>query len=236
MGISPDETVIWQWRFINVNATLFYTWIVMALLVVGSWLATRRLSAEGPISRWQNLLEVLVSQIRGEIRELSRRNPDPYLPFVGTLFIFILSANVLDVVPWFSAPTWSLSTTAALAICVFVAVPVYGILEQGVLAYLKHYLEPSPFMMPFHVIGELSRTLALAVRLFGNMMSSSKVAAVLLLVVPYFVPVAIQALGLLIGVIQAYIFAVLAMVYIASGLRQRPVADSGQPLAPVAAS
>jgi len=223
-SISPDQMVLWQWRFITINATLLYTWVVMALLVVGSYLVTRRLSPRRQISRWQNLLEIVVSRMRTEIRELSRRDPDPYLPFVGTLFLFIVVANVLDVVPWFQAPTASLSTAAALAICVFVAVPVYGILEQGVVSYLKRYVQPSPFMMPFHLIGEASRTLALAVRLFGNMMSSSKVVAVLLAVIPFFFPVVMQALGLLIGLIQAYIFAVLAMVYIASGLRQQPLA------------
>jgi len=227
-ALSPDQTILWQWRFITINATMVYTWIVMAVLVVGSCLVTRRLSTGRSVSRWQHLLEMVVGRMRAEVRELSRRDPDPYLPFVGTLFLFILVSNILDVVPRFSAPTGSLSTTAALAICTFVAVPVFGILEQGVINYLKRYIQPSPFMMPFHILGELSRTLALAVRLFGNMMSSTKVAAVLLMVVPLFFPLVMQFLGLLIGVIQAYIFAVLAMVYIASGLRQQAATEPGR--------
>ena len=224
--MSPDDIVLWQWRFITINATLVCTWIVMAVLVAGSFLVTRRISEGRKVSRWQSLFEMVVSQIRSEISEFSRRDPDPFLPFVGTLFIFILVSNVLTVVPWFQAPTLSLSTTAALSICVFAAVPIYGILDQGLFGYLKHYIKPSPFMMPFHVIGELSRTLALAVRLFGNMMSSAKVAGVLLAVIPFVFPAVMDAFGLLIGVIQAYIFAVLAMVYISSGLRQRPVTEA----------
>jgi len=223
-SISPDDIILWQWRFITINATLAFTWVVMAVLAVGSSLVTRRISEGRKISRWQSLFEIVISQIRSEIREFSRRNPDPFLPFVATLFIFILVSNLLAVVPWFHAPTLSLSTTAALSICVFAAVPIYGILDQGLLGYLKHYIKPSPFMMPFHIIGELSRTLALAVRLFGNMMSSAKVAGVLLAVIPFVFPAVMDAFGLLIGLIQAYIFAVLAMVYISSGLRQRPAA------------
>ena len=217
-AISPDDIVLWQWRFLTINATLVCTWIVMAVLVAGSLLVTRRISEGRRISRWHSMFEIVISQIRSEIGAFSRRDPDPFLPFVGTLFIFILVSNVLGVVPWFQAPTLSLSTTAALAICVFAAVPVYGILDQGLVGYLRHYVKPSPFMMPFHIIGELSRTLALAVRLFGNMMSSAKVAGVLLAVIPFVFPAVMDAFGLLIGVIQAYIFAVLAMVYIASAI------------------
>ena len=114
------------------------------------------------------------------------------------------------------APTGSLSTTTALAICVFVAVPLYGIVYQGPARYLEHYVEPTVLMLPFNIIGELSRILALAVRLYGNIMSGTVVAAILLGITPYFFPVVMQVLGLLTGMIQAYIFAILAMVYIAS--------------------
>jgi F-type H+-transporting ATPase subunit a len=155
--------------------------------------------------------------MRDQIREVSQReDTGRYLPFIGTLFLFILVSNVLTIVPGFLAPTGSLSTTAALAICVFVAVPLYGIIDQGFVSYVKHYVRPTVFMLPFNIIGELSRTLALAVRLFGNIMSGTKIAAILLVIAPFFFPVLIHALGLLTGVIQAYIFAILAMVYIAS--------------------
>jgi len=217
--ISPDAVIIWQWGFVKVNATLAFTWGLMALLTIGSWLVTRRLSPEPGFSRWQNLLEIVVEFMRQQIREVSQQDPDRYLPFIGTLFVFILVSNILTVAPLYVPPTASLSTTAAFAICVFVAVPLYGIMNQGVRGYLKRYVEPTVFMLPFHVMGEFSRTLALAVRLFGNIMSGNKIAAILLAVIPLIFPVFMHLLGLLTGVIQAYIFAILALVYIASGTR-----------------
>lgn len=217
MQITPDTIIIWQWGAVKLNATLLFTWLVMVLLVFGSWLITRRLSHGGDrLSRGQNLLEVLVEGIREQIRQIGLSDPDPYLPFLGTLFIFIAACNILSIVPGYQPPTGSISTTAALAICVFVAVPFYGIRRQGLVRYLKQYLEPSPLMLPFNIIGELSRTLALAVRLFGNVMSGSTVAAILLSLTPLFFPILMQALGLLTGVLQAYIFSVLACVYIAA--------------------
>ncbi|MAT15949.1 MAG: F0F1 ATP synthase subunit A [Planctomyces sp.] len=215
MTISPDEP-IWQWGFAILNRTILFTWLVMALLVLISWLVTRRLSSGTKMSQGQNLLEVLVTGLRNQIREVSQQEPGAYLPFIGTLFLFIVVCNILAIVPGYHSPTGSLSTTAALATCVFVAVPIYGIASQGIKGYLKQYISPSPFMLPFNIIGELSRTLALAVRLYGNMMSGAVIVAILVGFVPLFVPMLMQAFGLLTGVIQAYIFAVLAMVYIAS--------------------
>jgi F-type H+-transporting ATPase subunit a len=190
-------------------------------MVIGSWLITRRMTSELPLTRWENLLEILVSGMLREIRSISQQKPETYLPFVGTLFLFIVVSNLLSIVPGYLAPTASLSTTAALAICVFVAVPIYGISKRGVGGYLKQYIEPTVFMLPFNIMGELSRTLALAVRLFGNVMSGMKVAAILLALAPILFPVVMHALGLLTGLIQAYIFGVLAMVYIASATRAR---------------
>lgn len=227
MNISPDDIVFWQWGAFSLNATIVLTWLVMALLTVSSWLITRRLSAEPEFSRWQNLLEVLVTGIRDQIRQVSRQDPARYLPFVGTLFIFIATANLLNVVPGYMAPTGSLSTTTALALCVFVAVPLYGIISEGPAHYLRHYIRPTWLMLPFNVIGEISRTVALAVRLYGNIMSGTVIAAILLSITPYFFPIVMQLLGLLTGMIQAYIFAVLAMVYIASAsvAHQRTAAE-----------
>ncbi len=216
MTISPDGIVFWQLGGFSLNATIVFTWLVMALLTLISWLVTRRLSTTTAMSRWQNLLEVLVSGIRDQIREVSRQEPGRFLPFVGTLFLFIAMANLLNVVPGYMAPTGSLSTTTALAICVFVAVPLYGVADEGPLNYLQHYIKPTWFMLPFNVIGEISRTIALAVRLYGNIMSGTVIVAILLSLTPYFFPVVMQMLGLLTGIIQAYIFAILAMVYIAS--------------------
>jgi F-type H+-transporting ATPase subunit a len=219
--ISPDAIVYRQWGPISLNATIVYTWVIMVLLVLGSWLITRKLTSDTRLSRGQNVLEVVVSTIRNQIREISHQKPDAFLAFVGTLFLFIALSNLLSVVPGFNPPTGSLSTTAALAICVFIAVPIYGVAQQGVLDYLKQYTKPSLFMLPFNIIGEFSRTLALAVRLYGNIMSGSMIAAILLSITPLFFPVVMQVLGLLTGLIQAYIFATLAMVYIASSAQQQ---------------
>lgn len=216
--ISPDQVIIWSWGFITITATLLYTWLVMSILVVGSWLATRNLSTEINVSRWQHFLEVVISGIRGEISEMTKKGADSYIPLIGTLFLFIGLSNILIVVPGFIAPTSSITTTGALAICVFVAVPMYGISQNGLLHYLKEYFQPNFIFFPFHVMGELSRTLALTVRLFGNIMSHEKVVGILLAVTPLLFPIIMQALGLLIGIIQAYIFAILSMVYIASAI------------------
>ena len=216
MNITPDSIIITQFGVFNISATLVFTWVVMAFLVIGSYLLTRRLSDEVNISRWQSLLEVLITGLRSQIRDVSQQEPGPFLPFIGTLFVFILSANLLNIIPGFQSPTASLSTTTALAICVFVAVPVFGIADRGLLDYLKQYTRPTIFMLPFNILGEFSRTLALAVRLYGNMMSGSVIAAILLGFIPLFFPIIMQLFGLITGTIQAYIFSVLAMVYIAS--------------------
>ncbi|PKN06515.1 MAG: F0F1 ATP synthase subunit A [Deltaproteobacteria bacterium HGW-Deltaproteobacteria-7] len=216
--ISPDQVVIWSYGFIILNVTILYTWLVMGILVIGSILVTRNISSEMNVSRWQHFLEVIVSIIRGEIREMTKKGADSYIPLIGTLFLFICTSNVLAVVPGYVAPTSSITTTAALATCVFIAVPFYGISRNGVLHYFKEYFQPTFIFFPFHVMGEISRTLALTVRLFGNIMSHEKVIGILLAVTPFLFPVVMQILGLLIGVIQAYIFAILSMVYIASAL------------------
>lgn len=219
--ISPDQVVLWQWGYFHLNATIVFTWLVMALLTIGSWAVTRRLTHGAKMSRWQNLLEMIVDYLRRQIEEVSRQPSGMYLPFIGTLFLFIAVSNALMIVPGYVPPTASLSTTTALAICVFVAVPLYGVVNEGLLGYLKQYTRPTPLMLPFHMIGELSRTLALAVRLFGNVMSGTKIVAILLAIAPLFFPIVMNVLGLLTGLIQAYIFAILAMVYIASGERAR---------------
>jgi F-type H+-transporting ATPase subunit a len=216
MSISPDEIVFFRSGAWVLNGTIAGTWVVMVVLACGSWLITRRLPVSTSISRRQHLLEIVVLGIRGQIREVSQQDPGSYLPFVGTIFLFVATSTLLMLVPGFVPPTASLSTTTALAACVFVAVPLFGIQQQGWGHYLKQYVRPSVFMLPFNIIGELSRTLALAVRLYGNMMSGTVIAAILLGFVPLFVPIVMQLFGLLTGMIQAYIFAILAMVYIAS--------------------
>jgi F-type H+-transporting ATPase subunit a len=221
MEISPDSIIYWQSGPIILNATIVFTWVVMAVMVIGSWIITRNLATGRELSRGQTMLEVVVSTLQDQIREVSQQDPGRYLLFIGSLFLFIAVSNFLAIVPGYHPPTGSLSTTAALAICVFFAVPFFGIAQQGVRGYLSQYLKPTPIMLPFNIIGELSRTLALAVRLFGNIMSGTMLVAILLAIVPLIFPIILQILGLLTGLIQAYIFAILAMVYIASATRAR---------------
>lgn len=219
--ISPDAVTLWQWGPLKLNLTILYTWIVMAGLVLIAVISTRNLRTGGKIGKLQNLMEMTVSFMRKQIGDVAHENPDKYLTFVGTIFLFIAVSNILAVVPGFIPPTGSLSTTSALALAVFVAVPVYGIFNLGAAGYFRQYVKPSALMLPFNIIGELSRTLALAVRLFGNMMSGTKIVAILLVVAPFIFPVLMNALGLLTGILQAYIFAILAIVYIASSARAR---------------
>ena len=219
MNISPDNIIVLHIGPITLNATIVYTWITMAVIVALSWFGTKKLTTECKISRWQNLLETLVLGMNKQIRAISNQEPDRFLPIVGTLFLFISVSVIMSIIPGYQSPTGSLSTTAALAICVFVAVQFYGISKRGFIGYLKHYLKPTPFMLPFNILGEASRTIALAVRLFGNVMSGSVIIAILLSIAPIFFPILMQALGLLTGLIQAYIFAILSIVYIASATR-----------------
>lgn len=220
MELSPDSIIVFEINGFGVSATLVYTILVSLVLVVTAWLITRRLSSNMHISRWQNALESIVSAIRSEIAQLTQEDPDPYLPFVGTLFLFILVSNLIGIIPGFESPTGSLSTTIALALVVFFAVPFFAIRKKGWRAYLQNFIEPTAIMLPFNIISEVSRTMALAVRLFGNMMSGRLLVAIMVLIVPLFVPVALQMLNLLIGIIQAYIFSILAMVYIATASRE----------------
>jgi len=219
MRLSPDSMIFFKYSFLTLNGTILFTWLVMALLTFGSWLATRHLSTGPDVSRWQNCLESIVTLLLGQIGDVTRQEPRRFLPFIGTLFIFIAVCNLLEVIPGFLPPTGSLSTTAGLAISVLVAVPIYGVRDSGVGGYLKNYLEPNPMMLPLNIMGEISRTLALAVRLFGNIMSGEMIGGILLAVTPLIFPVVMQLLGLLTGVVQAYIFAILAAVYIAAGLK-----------------
>ncbi|WP_432737498.1 F0F1 ATP synthase subunit A [Maridesulfovibrio sp. FT414] len=218
MEISPDHIIYFSSGFIMLNATILFTWAVMLLLVMFSWLVTRRVTSASIVPDSQNILEVLVGGLLSQIRDATNQRPEKFLPLLGTLFIFILLSNLLSAIPGFQPPTGSLSTTTAFSLIVFFSVPYYGIKENGLRNYLKGYIRPSPFMLPFNIIGEISRTFALAVRLFGNILSGTMMGAILLVIMPLFVPVIMQLLGLLIGVVQAYIFTVLAAVFIAAGL------------------
>jgi F-type H+-transporting ATPase subunit a len=219
MRLSPDEMIFWQHGVLKLNATLVFTWGLMLLLVVGSKLVTRKLSTGLTRSRWQNLLEIVVTAIEKQIEDVGLHHARRYVGFLGTLFLFLATASLCTVVPGYEPPTGSLSTTVALALCVFVAVPFFGIQEQGMGNYLKSYVQPTFIMLPFNIISEISRTLALAVRLFGNMMSGAMIIGILLTITPFVFPIIMTALGLLTGMVQAYIFSILAAVYIAAATR-----------------
>jgi F-type H+-transporting ATPase subunit a len=221
MDLSPDAIIFWQHGFFKLNATIVFTWGLMLVLAAGSKVITRRFSPGLNRSRWQNLLEIVVTGIENQIEEVGLSQPQKYIGFLGTLFLFVAAAALFTVVPGYVPPTGSLSTTAALALCVFIAVPFFGIEEQGVGNYLKSYVKPTFIMLPFNIISELSRTLALAVRLFGNMMSGAMIIGILLTIMPFIFPIIMTALGLLTGMVQAYIFSILAAVYIAAATRVR---------------
>jgi F-type H+-transporting ATPase subunit a len=223
MRLTPDQLIYWQRGFLRLNATIVFTWGLMFLMAVGSKLITRKLSTGLERSRWQSLLEIVVTGIEKQIEDVGLHNPKKYIAFLGTLFLFIATASLCTVIPGYETPTSSLSTTAALAVIVFAAVPFFGIKEQGFANYLKSYTQPTIIMLPFNIISELSRTLALAVRLFGNMMSGAMIVAILLTITPFVFPIVMTALGLLTGMVQAYIFSILATVYIAAATRTRSV-------------
>src|SRR3984885_14126395 len=221
MRLSADGLIFWQHGIFKLNGTIVFSWAIMFVLVLGSLLVTRKLSTNLQPSRWQSLLEIVVTAIEKQIGDVGVRNPKKYLPFLGTLFLFVALASLFTVIPGYEPPTGSLSTTAALALCVFVAVPLFGIEDQGLGGYLRSYAKPTVIMLPFNIISELSRTLALAVRLFGNMMSGAMIIGILLTITPFIFPIFMTMLGLLTGMVQAYIFSILAAVYIAAATRTR---------------
>ena len=229
MRLSPDQLLLWQHGPWRLNATIAFTWALVLLLAAGSKLITRRLSTGPERSRWQDLLEIIVTGIEQQIAAVGLTRPRQYLPFLGTLFLFLAMAALGTIIPGYLPPTASLSTTVALALCVMVAVPLYGIVEQGLGRYLASYLEPTVLMLPFNIISEFSRTLALAVRLFGNMMSGSMIVAILLSLTPFIFPLVMTLLGLLTGMVQAYIFSILAAVYLAAATRASAPARTPDP-------
>ncbi len=219
MHLSPDDMIFWQHGFVKLNATIVWTWVVMVLLVLGSWLITRRLSSDIHISRWQNMLEIIVLGTLDQIEQVGLPHPKKHIAFIGTMFLFIALSALCTIFPIYEPPTGSLSTTAALALSVFIAVPLLGIEEQGLKGFLKTYIEPTPIMLPFNIVGEVSRTLAMAIRLFGNMMSGTMILSILLVITPFIFPIVMSLLGLLSGMVQAYIFSIITTVYLTAAMK-----------------
>lgn len=210
---------------ITIGGTVFFSWIVMMVLVLLSWLATRNLKTTIRVSKLQTAMEMIVMTIRSQIKEVSGDNPARYMPIMGTFFLFIGMSNLMTVIPWFRAPTASLSTTLAFSLCVFCAMPIYGIRNQGIVGYLKKYIDPTPIMLPMNIISDFSSTFSLAFRLYGNMLSGAIIASVLMMLAPFLIPLPLQILGLITGTIQAYIFALLAIVYVSAVTPKKPFID-----------
>jgi F-type H+-transporting ATPase subunit a len=204
-------------KSIHISGSVITSWGLMVLLAVVSLISAKSLR-ENP-GNYQVVLEGIVSAMEDAIRAVLPEKSDLIFPFVATLWIFILFANLTGIVPGLHSPTSDLSVTSSLAILVFLSVHWFGIRAEGLRLYLKHYLSPSPILLPFHVISEVSRTLALAIRLFGNVMSLEIGYALVLLVAGFLVPIPLLMLHVVEAVIQAYLFGMLALIYIAGGIQ-----------------
>jgi len=211
--------IVFQWGPIGITSTVVTTWLLITLLGLCAWLATHRLSLDP--GRLQTMLEGVVLAIKDAIEQVLPGQARLILPFVGSLWLFLAFANLVGIVPGLSSPTADLSTTAGLALLVFLSVHWYGIRSGGLLAYLGHYLKPSPIMLPFHIVSEISRTVALAVRLFGNIMSLESAALLVLLVAGFLAPVPVLMLHIVEALVQAYIFGMLALVYISGSIQSQ---------------
>lgn len=222
MQLTPDAVIVLDLGWLRLNATIVNTWIVMAVLVGVSILATRNLRPDAPPGRWRNILEILVKLIEEQIGAVARHNVHRVMYIAGTLFLFIAASTLVGVIPGFRSPAGSLSTTVALTVAVLLAVPAFGVAHGGLAQYLRKFAQPTVLVLPFNVIGELSKAVSLSIRLYGNVMSGAVVAAILLGIAPFFFPVVMSLFGLLAGVIQAYIFATLAAVYISSAMAEPP--------------
>ncbi|MDE1942990.1 MAG: F0F1 ATP synthase subunit A [Betaproteobacteria bacterium] len=211
-----------------ITDTVLTTWGIVLLLALAAFVLSRRLRATP--GRWQSAVEGALAAAEAAVAEvLPASAVRRVLPFVATLWLFILVANLAGLVPGLHAPTRDLSATSALALLVFASTHWYGIRAQGWRVYLRHYVEPSPILLPFHVVSEFTRTLALAVRLFGNMMSLEMAALLVLLIAGFLVPVPLLMLHVVEAVVQAYIFGMLALIYIAGALESPESPSSEEP-------
>jgi len=202
-----------------ITNTVVTTWAIMGVIWLIAWLVSRRLRIEpGPV---QTAVEGIVSSIEDAVTIVAPQHARQIMPFIGSLWVFLVIANLSGLIPGVHAPTRDLSATAALAIIVFLSTHWFGIRIQGLKDYLRHYLAPSPILLPFHLISEITRTVALAVRLFGNMMSLEMAALLILLVAGFLAPVPILMLHIIEALVQAYIFGMLALIYVAGGIQSQ---------------
>lgn len=201
---------------VSITRPVVTTWFIMVVLVILCHTATRRLAVV-PDSR-QAVLESIVTGIIGQIEDVTRRDARPFLPLIGTLFIFLVVSNLSGVLPGVKAPTATIETPAALALIVFFSVHYFGIRSRGLGGYLASFAEPKLVMLPLNILSEVTRTFSLMVRLFGNVMSGEFIIGLVLALAGLFVPIPLMALEILVGLVQAYIFTVLATVFIGAAL------------------
>jgi F-type H+-transporting ATPase subunit a len=213
MSSSPlVAAVVFHIGPVPITAPVVTTWAIMAILAAGSFLLTRRLAILPGIR--QTVVEVVVTAIQDQLAEVMQDRAGRFLPLLGTLFLFIVFANLSGVVPGVAAPTASLETAAALALIVFLATQYFGVRAQGLLGYLGHFTKPTIVMLPLNLVGEITRTFSLMVRLFGNIMSGEFVIGIVFTLAGLFVPIPLMILEILVGLVQAYIFTMLAAVFI----------------------
>lgn len=221
-----EQNVLIQLGPLIITMTVVTTWGIMGLIWICSWLITRRLRIDpGPI---QTATEGIVSSIEDAVAAVDAQHAQQIMPFIGSLWIFLVIANLSSLIPGVHAPTQDLSATSALAIVVFLSTHWFGIRIQGLKNYLRHYLSPSPILLPFNLISEITRTVALAVRLFGNMMSLEMAALLILLVAGFLAPVPILMLHVVEALVQAYIFGMLALIYVAGGIQSHTLRSKKQ--------
>ena len=225
-----DESImirtIFEFGPVVITGTVLTTWLIMAVLWIASWLVSRRLSVDpGPL---QSAVEGAVSSIEAAVVAVAPQHAQRIIPFIGSLWVFLIVANLCGLIPGLHSPTRDLSATAALAIVVFLSTIWFGIRIQGLKKYLHHYLVPSPILLPFHLLSEITRTVALAVRLFGNMMSLEMAALLILLVAGFLAPVPILMLHIVEALVQAYIFGMLALIYVAGGIQSQQLREDKQ--------
>jgi len=212
--LAPD--ILFFLGPVPVSRPVVTTWVIMAVLTALSWFGLRRASVHA--GTLQTVLEIVVETLDGQVREIIRRDPWPYLPLLGTLFIFLVFANLSTIVPGMKPPTGHIETPAALAAVVFLSVHYFGVRSRGLLEYARRYVKPNPLLLPLNVLSEITRTFSLMVRLFGNIMSHEFVIAIVVFLAGLFLPIPFMLLGILIGIIQAYIFTVLAAVFIGAAV------------------
>ena len=217
MASSPlASTILFHLGPVGITRPVVTTWAIMAVLTLISWLVTGRLRLHP--DRRQIVLELLVTGIMAQIDEVIRKSPRPFLPLLGTLFIFLVAANLSGVLPGVEAPTGKLETPAALALIVFVAVHYFGVRARGLFGYLASFAKPKLIMLPLNIVSEITRTFSLMVRLFGNVMSGEFGIALVVALAGLLVPIPLMALEILVGLVQAYIFTVLATVFIGAAV------------------